>query len=199
MPRDKQRTRALAIAAPEGSAGAILADFTGEEAAAMLAHASRRTREARRRARQGGPGESLRRARGDAYGEGRRAVGGGRGLNKHRRGLSEAEQFALSSPPPQRLSRAWIRPPRSARCASALTPSQRRTFSKSSIPTLPPPRWRDVRRGGAAGARGVRHAIRGGGNPASDTPLVAAMVPYMASLMAPGGDDRGDPRTWPSA
>ena len=193
MPRDKQRDAALEllIAAPEGSAGAILADFTGEEVAAMLAHASAEehaklvaelVKEDPEKASDVLAAMPTEKA-GAALSVVVAGLNNGTGA-----GLSEAEQFALFVAAPADALKS-VDPPTAlgTMCASALTPSQAADVLEKLDPNaaaaaLEGMSGEEVRQ--VLEASAMRSVAEG--NPASDTPLVAAMVPYMASLDGAG-------------
>ena len=193
MPRDKQRDAALEllIAAPEGSAGAILADFTGEEVAAMLAHASAEehaklvaelVKEDPEKASDVLAAMPTEKA-GAALSVVVARLNNGTGA-----GLSEAEQFALFVAAPADALKS-VDPPTAlgTMCASALTPSQAADVLEKLDPNaaaaaLEGMSGEEVRQ--VLEASAMRSVAEG--NPASDTPLVAAMVPYMASLDGAG-------------
>ena len=193
LPRDKQKDAALEllVAAPEGSAGAILADFTGEEVAAMLAHASAEehaklvaelVKEDPEKA-----SEVLAAMPPEKAGAALSVVVAGLN-NGTGAGLSEAEQFALFVAAPADALKS-VDPPTAlgTMCASALTPSQAadvlgKLDPNAAAAALEGMSGEEVRQ--VLEASAMRSVAEG--RPASDTPLVAAMVPYMASLDGAG-------------
>ena len=194
LPKDKQRAAALELlrGCPKGTAGAILADFSGEETAAMLRDASPEehakllaelTREDPAKAaaflaalspEKSGAALSLLVA--DAN-DGADAFG-----------VSEAERFALFGAAPASALEN-VKPPTAlgTMCASTLTPAQAaevlgRLSPSAAAAALEGMSGEEVRQVLEASAA----ASAAAGRPAADTPLVAAMVPYMASLDAAG-------------
>ena len=194
LPKDKQRAAALELlrGCPPGTAGAILADFSGEEMAAMSRDATPEehakllaelTREDPAKAaaflaalspEKSGAALSLLVA--DAN-DGADAFG-----------LSEAERFALFGAAPGSALEN-VKPPTAlgTMCASTLTPAQAADVLSSLSPAaaaaaLEGMSGEEVRQVLEASAAAAAAA----GRPAADTPLVAAMAPYMSSLDAAG-------------
>ena len=194
LPKDKQKAAALELlrGCPSGTAGAILADFSGEEMAAMLRDASPEehakllaelTREDPAKAaafsaalspEKSGAALSLLVA--DAN-DGADAFG-----------LSDEERFALFGAAPGSALEN-VQPPTAlgTMCASTLTPAQAAEVLGALSPgaaalVLEGMSGEEVRQVLEASAA----ASAADGRPVADTPLVAAMVPYMSSLDAAG-------------
>ena len=192
LPKDKQKAAALELlrSCPPGTAGAILADFSGEEIAAMLANASAEehakllaelTKEDPDKA-----AAFLAALSPEKSGAALSMVVAG--ANDGTSVLSEAELFALFGKAPASALEN-VDPPTAlgTMCASALTPAQAAEVLGNLSPSaaaaaLEGMSGEEVRQVLEASAM----ASAAAGKPIADTPLVAAMVPYMTSLDAAG-------------
>jgi hypothetical protein len=194
LPKGKQKGTALALlkGCPPGTAGAILNDFVGEEIAAMLANASADTHaKLLAELTREDPDKAaafLAALSPEKAGAALSLVVAGANDGTGAFGLSEAEQFSLFGKAPVSALEN-VQPPTAlgTMCASALTPSQAaevlgKLSPSAAAAALEGMSGEEVRQVLEASAA----ASSAAGRPIADTPLVAAMVPYMHSLDAAG-------------